>query len=440
MKKGLFIGGTHIDILADTRLEYTEDTGIDLPGEFTIAVGGTMFNVCTNLNFLGVNCTLISACKKNSLFTYIIEHVLKSLKINYRLIYPEQDRESAFLALREGGELIYAITASAWDNVKKEEFMENIENVIKGNYDFVVIDGNVPPEFSKIIIEFFYNIPVYLCATSSIKLNRFLMLNQSEKRLDAVFMNKMEYDTTTRIFSNFMHENTMYFVTKGANGVDVYKNGKILHFPAPEITDAQSFSGTGDAFAAGVIYGLLNEYRLEEAVNKGFSQVKEKIKYSHANIVPFEFVKIEQNFAIDKLTEVNSRNSFEEEKYLLKDYGYVFLIDIDNFKMINDTYGHDYGDIVLKNVAKTIKSSIRKDDKLYRYGGEEFILFLKNSDKQIAEIVAERIRTKTIENCEVTVTIGIAPVIHDIDLSVKNADKALYIGKMQGKNTKVFAD
>lgn len=437
MQKGLFIGGTHVDILADAKMEYMEDAGIDLPGQFTIAVGGTMFNVCANMNYLGVNCTLVSACKKNSLFTYVVEHVLRNIKINYKLIYPDNAKESAFLALREKGDLLFAVTASAWDDIQDKEIAAYLETLVKGNYDFVVLDGNIPSKYTKLFIECFYNIPIYFCATSSIKLNRFLMLNNSEKRIDAMFMNKMEYDIAMNIFKDFKKEYTTYFVTKAEDGVDVYQHGKCIHFSVPSIEEG-SFSGAGDAFAAGVIYGLQNQYKLEEAVQKGFSMVKEKLKYQHSNIVPIEVGKIKQEIMQDKLTGVYSRNIFEEEKHLLGEFSYVLLIDIDNFKQVNDTYGHDYGDIVLKSVASVIKADIRKNDKLYRYGGEEFILFLSNVNEQITKEIAERIRKKVFENCDVTITIGVASINHNIDESIKKADKALYIGKATGKNKVVF--
>ncbi len=123
-----------------------------------------------------------------------------------------------------------------------------------------------------------------------------------------------------------------------------------------------------------------------------------------------------------------------------------FMIDIDNFKSINDTYGHIVGDKVLLEVGKRVKQGIRDYDILARYGGEEFIVFLPEIDLDKAVGVAERIRkniasSKIEINDEVkipvTVSIGVASAKGEdviLDKLIKNADKALYLAKYEGKN------
>ncbi|MCX7716009.1 MAG: PfkB family carbohydrate kinase [Endomicrobia bacterium] len=435
MQKGLFIGGTHIDILANTQMEYSIDSGIDLPGDFTIAIGGTIFNVCVNLKTLGVDCYLVSACKRNSLFTYLIEQVLKNANIKHHLIYPKNAKESAFLAIREKENLTMAVTASAWDNLTDDELIETLNEINKQKYDFVVIDGNVTARHAQLIIECFYAIPIYFCATSSVKLLRFLTLNLSNhNRINAMFLNNLEYNSVLNLFGDFKNEDTMYFVTKAENGVDIYYKKDYINYPAPEIEDVKSFSGAGDAFASGVIYGLQNNYTLENAVKKGYSMVKEKVKFSHSNIIPIELDNVKHKLMEDKLTGVLNRNAFEEDKHILNQFDYVFIIDIDNFKQLNDTYGHEYGDITLKSVAKTIKSCIRESDRLYRYGGEEFVLFFKGISQETVKKIADRIRIAVLENCDVTVTIGVASIQNNVEEAIKQADVVLYLGKTNGKN------
>lgn len=122
------------------------------------------------------------------------------------------------------------------------------------------------------------------------------------------------------------------------------------------------------------------------------------------------------------------------------------MIDLDNFKRINDTYGHQAGDKVLKDVAKVLKKCVRETDVIARYGGEEFSVILPHSVREDALRLAERIRFAVrnfrfdgIKEKEmITVSIGVAtfphPEISDIDGLVRKADKAMYKAKEGGKD------
>ncbi|WP_034328917.1 GGDEF domain-containing protein [Alkaliphilus transvaalensis] len=120
----------------------------------------------------------------------------------------------------------------------------------------------------------------------------------------------------------------------------------------------------------------------------------------------------------------------------------ILMIDIDNFKQINDCYGHQFGDRVLKNVADKIKQNVRKDDVVARYGGEEMIIILINIDQAEAKVIAERIRTSIAnlktEGVTVTISIGASNFKKDIptdqDRLIYVADKCLYEAKTLGKN------
>ncbi|MBQ0041823.1 MAG: GGDEF domain-containing protein [Lachnospiraceae bacterium] len=125
----------------------------------------------------------------------------------------------------------------------------------------------------------------------------------------------------------------------------------------------------------------------------------------------------------------------------------VFMCDVDNFKRVNDTYGHDCGDLVLKNIANTIQAELRVEDVAFRYGGEE-ILVLVVAGGHIAKRIAERCRI-AIEASEVvykdksvkvTITIGGSSYYQGAtkDDLIKRADNNLYIGKNNGKNQVVM--
>lgn len=128
----------------------------------------------------------------------------------------------------------------------------------------------------------------------------------------------------------------------------------------------------------------------------------------------------------------------------------VLMIDIDRFKEINDTFGHDAGDVVLKNLGRLIRKFIRESDYAARYGGEEIVLITPLTDGPHAAFIAERLRKK-IEEAEIvpadpkngiaamriTVSIGVAAYsaeTESADDMVKHADMAMYRAKHEGRN------
>jgi diguanylate cyclase (GGDEF)-like protein len=118
----------------------------------------------------------------------------------------------------------------------------------------------------------------------------------------------------------------------------------------------------------------------------------------------------------------------------------IIMLDIDYFKSINDTYGHLEGDNVLKRIASVIKSNLRKTDMVGRYGGEEFLIVLTETNCKKAKSVAEKIR-KSVENIDwdgelkTTITAGVAQYSGESVISfVNKVDKLLYEGKAMGKN------
>ncbi len=128
----------------------------------------------------------------------------------------------------------------------------------------------------------------------------------------------------------------------------------------------------------------------------------------------------------------------------------ILMIDVDNFKEINDRYGHDCGDIVLKNLAMILKVSLRKQDSASRWGGEEFLLMLPETTLDGGSVIGEKIREK-VEKTEVTcndislnftITIGIDiySKLGPANLSIRRADTAMYEGKKRGKNILIRSD
>jgi diguanylate cyclase (GGDEF)-like protein len=159
--------------------------------------------------------------------------------------------------------------------------------------------------------------------------------------------------------------------------------------------------------------------------------------------------------SFDELTEIfNRRGFFDTIKPLLhlsrrNRYSVgIMMTDIDDFKKVNDTYGHQKGDDVLKTVAKVLKSNVRGSDIVGRYGGEEFIIFFYAVDKdvmcQIADTIRKKIEKDTKNDIPVTVSIGISQGLLSSDVEntiitlIGTADACLYRAKGEGKNRVVM--
>ncbi|MBM7060255.1 GGDEF domain-containing protein [Pseudomonas sp. UL073] len=153
----------------------------------------------------------------------------------------------------------------------------------------------------------------------------------------------------------------------------------------------------------------------------------------------------------DALTGLANRRAMDSELAVLEQSGRQYsalALDIDHFKRVNDTFGHDAGDVALKQVAKVIQDCSRTGDLACRAGGEEFILLLPETSLPIARVIAERIRA-TIAATEIptvgTLTISIGIACHGADsqtaeVILKLADAALYRAKESGRNRVVAAD
>lgn len=151
---------------------------------------------------------------------------------------------------------------------------------------------------------------------------------------------------------------------------------------------------------------------------------------------------------IDPLTELSNRRDLDETLHAALAATTraqrplsVLLIDVDHFKQVNDTLGHDAGDAVLVDIAQAMSTSLRAGDSLGRWGGEEFLAVLPEADAQAAEVVAERLRcevrdTVSAGGLAITVTVGVAARDSDTkDELITRADAALYEGKAAGRDT-----
>jgi diguanylate cyclase (GGDEF)-like protein len=151
-------------------------------------------------------------------------------------------------------------------------------------------------------------------------------------------------------------------------------------------------------------------------------------------------------FRVDPLTGLRTRHEMETilERYIerAKDQHFsIIMADLDNFKDLNDTYGHKVGDEILSKFGLVIKDCLRVSDLAFRYGGEEFLIILPGASIHDAAACAERIRKKlqeisVCEGIEISASFGVAEYQENDTASslLERADKALYMAKSKGKN------
>lgn len=142
----------------------------------------------------------------------------------------------------------------------------------------------------------------------------------------------------------------------------------------------------------------------------------------------------------DPLTGMANRRAFEDELVSVTHQGSadaaVMMIDVDKFKTVNDTRGHDAGDELLRAIARAISDSVRPSDVAARVGGDEFAILLPATTIELACEIGERVRAAVDDSSllPVSLSIGVAPLAKDSRVALLAADTALYKAKAAGRN------
>ena len=144
----------------------------------------------------------------------------------------------------------------------------------------------------------------------------------------------------------------------------------------------------------------------------------------------------------DLLTHIYNRGYFEKsvKELMTKNIPFCLaFIDLDNFKYVNDNFGHDMGDEILINTANILRKNLKGKDIIGRFGGDEFVVAIQECNKECAEHILTKIQEdieKAFKKYNVTSSIGVAfyPEIKDYNELIKKADEKMYEAKKSGKN------
>ncbi len=243
-------------------------------------------------------------------------------------------------------------------------------------------------------------------------------------------------------------------------GLCAYIFGHTLVSPLRRLSHGASHVAGGDLDVDIPVTGLSEVSYLTQVFNHMVASLRlgrEEISQVHDSL-------LETNEVLQKLSITDSLTGLYNRKHIMDLFGQemaratryrhslaIMMIDIDYFKKINDTYGHQTGDIVVRQLAESLKGSVRECDSVGRYGGEEFLIVLPNSNIHSGVAMAERIRHNTgnlqiyVEgnSISVTISIGVAGYPHDggdMESIIRNADNALYKAKAGGRNCVVVSE
>ncbi|OGP38208.1 MAG: hypothetical protein A2X93_04685 [Deltaproteobacteria bacterium GWC2_56_8] len=429
-------------------LDILESKGIDRRGKFEIGVGGTAYNLACNYKSLGSQASFISALEKDGLFTRLILLKLKETAGKRWISLVEDIGESGFVGIREHGDLTQAVNSTPIEKLvlKPCHYRDALASA-----SFLHLDLNNSIETIREFLK--VGLPAYLSCVSESKALKLLDL-AGDNRINGITLNRHEASALLKAANRSrFHElssliDCLWIVTLGEFGAALVKKGKIKSLHAPMIKNIVSYSGCGDAFAAAFIHAKeVLKLSYEECAKAGFD-LASKVAVKHASNA-FDGNRLQNTdrmIFVDALTGLYTRRYFEEEKEGLERHEKmsVVLVDIDNFKKVNDTHGHDAGDQVLRKVGEVVRRNVRKNDLAVRFGGEEILVIFQDLTGKDAWTAAERIRTdieaEAIETgagktLQVTISGGLAEVKGDcLDNAIKIADERLYTAKKSGKN------
>lgn len=450
MKNFIFVAGSaHLDIISQIT-DYPEV--IDKIGNIKYEFGGTAYNHAINLSKLKEKVTFMSAFNNSTISQLIINELLNNnIKIHLKII--KKLKDSGYSAQLLNGLLISAVSSMPVADVTFSKSF--IKKGMKGA-KAVIIDCNLSIDSINNILNVANNlkIPSFIACVSEAKCRKILDLSFhfDYALLNIVEMNMLEKITQEKNWKKIAQKlKTNLIVTQDKRAVFIYsKKGEKTKFKVTPQKIKGNSLGAGDLFGASFISNILKGKSISNSINKAIENSYKILNYDNANLGSKKALEdsinlIKTKAEKDKLTNVFNRHGIEtfiSMNNLDKTESYIALCDIDNFKQFNDLYGHDIGDLVLKNIAKIIKTCIRSQDAVGRWGGEEFICFINTNNKKVAISIAERIRTQ-IENLKLkdikqqtTVSIGLIKTNPNklTSSNIKIADQLLYKAKKEGKN------
>jgi len=360
------------------------------------------------------------------------------------------------------------MTAVVDKNSEKERENRRLEKVVKNLLHRIEDNQQIQAHFNK------FELLLLHCDTLSELLDRLLLDALNHFRLDTVSLLLNDTDHQMRTLCERMdlgnYEGRLQFFHNELFFTHLFRSPPEVRLGKLDTLESSKLFPQGVRIESSALLPLVRHQKIIGCMNFGsvepsrFTPDKSTDFLDHlARIIAvclengFSYESLRYQSRIDMLTQIYNRRSFEIEldKELSRAIRHqhslsCLFIDIDHFKQVNDTYGHQSGDECLRQVACQVKEHLRKTDVFARYGGEEFVILLPEEDIQGAVNIAERVRssieTMQIRGAEkdqtfqVSLSIGAADILFESDEQkageslLSRADEAMYQAKKSGRN------
>lgn len=456
------LGSSHLDILSHIS---DHDETLDRPGDLFITYGGTGFNMAINLATFGNKVTFGTILSD----TYISRTIVASLQrfnVNVRPDYRSDLPEAGFSAhISSKGEMMSAVTSTPVERLLfSEDHMQGL--ILQSNVVVLDCNLNIQSIIHAVQLANTHKKPVFIAGVSESKSTKVidlieaggcptgLFINAREMRFIAdKLKNRFNHPVTGDVLAQFC--NCLVVETDGEKGVRVWGPGSQEPLGQTKKTiirqtvdgETTNWLGAGDHLMSLTIHRHFDKGEtIPQAAVIASEIVTERHGQKNCNLChdnPLEErLKYLTDAALcDPLTKLLNRRGLEDYmQQLSQDTNItILMMDIDHFKSVNDNYGHDIGDSVLSEVASLLAMNLRVTDGACRWGGEEMIAILPQTDSRTGKAVAERIRQCIEEyffKCgKVTISIGISTrPMREFTSMLEDADKALYAAKKNGRN------
>jgi len=332
----------------------------------------------------------------------------------------------------------------------------------KKEHESSIVNSNIKTTFIVAFLSAIISIPLAMYAsTTPSNLQKALMLSNIELKRFAEIIDKYVITVSTKTNSIITAVSSAFIKVSGYQREELIEQPMniIRHPDTPNelFNELWSSIGRGNEWQGEIKNRKKDgsEYWLDQTIIPIKSvDSGETTSYMSVGVDISAKKELEKISSIDKLTGVMTRRKLEETmdaetqkaKNDQKPLSFI-IVDIDHFKSVNDTYGHQVGDYVLKATAALLDYNIKKSDLIGRFGGEEFLIICPDTDKKSALILAEKLRKIVFEHDfdivgQKSISLGIAELCdgeHGENL-LKRADDALYSAKNSGRNKAVVAD
>lgn len=443
------VGSAHLDILS-TAL--SGEGTLDKPGHLSIHVGGCAYNLAVNLAAMDVRVCFVSAFNPSAFSKMIISEI-EGHQIEVLPVFDDALSDSGFSAHIVNNDIQSAVSCIALGDYDFPLTDDIAAQIKVAKHLFIECNMTIESINRYVLFAKAHAVPVSLALVSEEKALKL----QHVLHVDHVFCNFREYNHLIQRGDAWNpSDDYELFVTMGARGAVCYRGFSTVGKVSPPVVSApSSLLGAGDGFAAGVIGEKLKQAPapVMEQMVVGCQVAAKVITRHNCNLGQHDIIntklgELENKAYRDKLTHLLNREGaawvFGKVNAALSPYT-VLMFDIDHFKRVNDTYGHDVGDVVIQFVASALQETLRDTDYAIRWGGEEIIGVL-HCDLPAALLVANRVGMRIgsarhlglggeVES--VTVSMGVFPVVPGVvtvEQAISQADALLYVCKKSGRN------